>query len=457
MDSTLAWPTLRLKYLLDAWFPWLANTLVSRVMATKMIKDATRQILEIDADAREDTVRQKIAHDWGLKSFPGMAFENPVVQENWFPAVYSGRIEILGGLKGFESERTVLFEDGKTIMADAVVFCTGYTFDLSILPELELDGACGKPLRSVSSLTGDSSDSSREDESNEQTPLPRLYQMLFPPRFASSLAVLSWMKPQEPVWCVSELASMAIAQIWSEHSRSCAIASARPSAPPSMLPSMGDMNAAVDDYQTWWRNARAAQPAMQKGFVQAHSWYRFLHAMAGTGMYGLLDHMFTATGWRLRYRDPLLHKWLTYGPMNTHAWRLIPTNPLGIPGKGRAAWPGARTAIQVAVGRFECLDLLPSLTDTTSSMRSLSGTRRSKSQKVQSSRNPRKSSCPCAQFSTETVLTCECEEKSAQVARRTCRSPRGEADGIGQEKQKALGRGGVSRQCTVIMRRVVRR
>ncbi|POR32008.1 Dimethylaniline monooxygenase [N-oxide-forming] 5 [Tolypocladium paradoxum] len=358
-DSTIPWPILRLKYLLDFKIPWLTVPMVDKFMIQKMISDAARdEPAEVGTSEKDRLKRaeKRVKKDWRLTPCPSMAHENPAVQEHFIPALYSGEITPVRGFKGFVGASQVLLDDESVVEVDAVIFCTGYSLDFSIMPELEMDGTCGLPLTTAQHISGDkATEKGGEDgdpmDRRKQPHLPRLYQMIFPPRYASSVALLSWMAPQESVWCVCELASMAVAQTWAaETSRSLGL-----NEPPrgykrqALLPSVDEMNVQVDNYHAWWRKEWDKEPSIRPGFVQAHPFYRFLHDTAGTGMYDKLDHLFSGRGWRLRWQDKRLHKWLSNGPMNSYAWRLFDTNPKRIPGCGRRTWPAARKAVQDAV------------------------------------------------------------------------------------------------------------
>jgi dimethylaniline monooxygenase (N-oxide forming) len=288
-----------------------------------------------------------------------MAHVHPAVQEGFFPALHRGDITPVHGFKDFAGDSEAVLDDGKVLEVDAVIFCTGYDLDFSIIPELEMDGAAGLPLRIAEEISKqhpmvgiDSSAAARGEQT--QPHLPRLYQMIFPPRWASSVAILSWMAPQENVWCVSELASMAVAQIWAADTAAVSVTTSklRPESKnhaPAGLPPFQEMNAHVDAYHKWWRTQWQSEHSMRPGYVQGYSFYRFLHESAGTGLYENLDHIFTGRGWGLWWYDHDLWTWLSKGPLNSYSWRLFDTNPKGIPGCGRKAWAGARQAMKDAV------------------------------------------------------------------------------------------------------------
>ncbi|KAM4054539.1 flavin-binding monooxygenase-like domain-containing protein [Hirsutella rhossiliensis] len=299
--------------LLDYKLPWLAHPLGDRAMKKSMIHVAARRNpqdldpkgLDYSARDRRKLAAEKIKGDWRLVPCASMAHVHPVVQERFIPALLSGQIAPARGFKAFTGAHEVLLDDGSTVEVDAVIFCTGYALEFDIMPELEMDGT--------------------------EPHLPRLYHMIFPPRWASSVAVLSWMSPLETYWCVCDLASMAVAQAWSaETAKEKGLAQIDGYRRPALLPSEAKMNAEVDRYHTWWRRD-----------------------MAGTGMFDNIDHVLTLRGWRLKRKDRELHMLLSQGPANSYAWRIFDTNPKGIPGCGRKAWPGARQAVQDAYDDYQ--------------------------------------------------------------------------------------------------------
>lgn len=360
------WSKTQLKYLVRHKLPYLAMRQERRLMVNTMLSDAARQ------QGREagDTERQRrirteklIRDEWRLLPCP-MDFVHPAVQDDFISALYSNRITPVPGFKAFVDADTVLLDDGSTIQVDAVVFCTGYTLDFGIMPELEMDGCCGLPLKTgadnYKAKTKPEQATSEAGATKEEPTLPRLYQMLFPPRWASSVAVLSWLSALETAWCVCELASMAVSQVWAAdaaskltvghlRSHSSANKTGQSRRKPARLPTEAEMNAAVDKYHAWWRQGWAKESSAHPGLIQPYSFYRFLHEMAGTGMYDHAGHSLSPRNWVLWWKDRRLHKYLTKGPASSHAYRVFDTNPEGIPGCGRRAWPGARQAMQDVV------------------------------------------------------------------------------------------------------------
>lgn len=347
-DAADPWPALRFRDMLEHKLPWLASPLADRHMRRTMVRDAARQDPGAPGLSDRDRRRraeEKIRRDWRLVPCASMAHVHPVVQEHFVPALFSGDVTPVRGFKAFAGGRRVLLEDGSAVEVDAVVFCTGYALDFGVMPELEMDGACGLPMVTAGEVAAAGA------SGRGQPHLPRLHQMVFPPRWASSVAFLSWMSPPETAWCIYELTSMAVAQVWAAET-----AREREFPPPpdgyrrpALLPSEAGMNAAVDRYHAWWRREWVKEPSVHLGSVRAHTFLRFIHDMAGTGMYDRFGHALTFRRWRLLWEDRRLHRWLSKGPANSHAFRMFETNPKGIPGCGRRAWPGARQAVEDAV------------------------------------------------------------------------------------------------------------
>lgn len=259
---------------------------------------------------------------------------HPVVQEHFTSALDSGDITPVRGFKAFSGANKVLLDDGSEIDVDAVVFCTGYSLDFGIIPELEMDGSCGLPLVTAGEARG-SRGPRRESR------LPRLYQMIFPPRWASSVAVLSWMSPLETYWSVCELASMAVAQSWAaETAKEQGLAP--PGAgyrKPALLPTEAEMNAEVDAYHAWWRRCWCQEPSMQPGMVRNHRFFRFLHERAGTAMFDNMGHCFSLRGWRLRWKDWRLHRLLARGRPATTPGACSTRIPTAFPAAGGGPGP----------------------------------------------------------------------------------------------------------------------
>ncbi|KAI1451417.1 FAD/NAD(P)-binding domain-containing protein [Annulohypoxylon moriforme] len=360
MDTEFPWPMMRLKYFLDDKLPWLMATVADKIMTKKMISDTARfepEATRLTQREKLERAAQRLQSDWRLLPGPSVTRVHPTVQEEFIPALHEGDVTPVEGFKDFAGDHQVLLEDETTVEVDAVIFCTGYEVDFNIFPELEMDGSGGLPVKKAGDKPHDNATDQKEIEANHsgsekpKPRIPRLFQMIFPPRWASSVAFLSWMAPQEPVWCVCELTSMAIAQFWAAETAKSAGKQQLPAnghRSPALLPSLDEMNAQIDAYHNWWRGEWEKDHSMLPGYVRSYSFYRFLHDAAGTGVYDNIDHVFTGRGWGLWWNDRELWTWLAKGPMNAHSWRLFETNPEAVPGCGRKTWPDSRKAVREA-------------------------------------------------------------------------------------------------------------
>ncbi|KAH7312590.1 flavin-binding monooxygenase-like-domain-containing protein [Stachybotrys elegans] len=343
-DCTLSWQFLALKYLLDYYFPRLSAVIVNDFLMKKMINDASRHgPAHLSRKYRLKQAEHNI-REWRLSTGLSMAYSLPAAQEHFTNSLRDGSIIPQRGFKEFGYGGMVILEDESVIEVDAVIFCTGYILDFGIMPELEMDGAAGLPLTNANTLPRHAI----HNTISTKPYLPRLFQMIFPPKFATSIAFLSWSEPQDSAWSVSELEAMAVAQLWAGET---AKSQQTPSPPtsqskPASFPILKEMERQVDAHHEWWRKAWEIEPSIRHGFVRGHTWFRFLHGAAGTGMYEHLDHVLSTRGWRLWWQDRELHHWLSQGPPTSHAWRIFETNPQQIPGCSRRAWPGARQAVQ---------------------------------------------------------------------------------------------------------------
>lgn len=341
-DIAGPWPSTRLQDFLGHHIPRLSSSLADRRNRRQMISDTARldpsfHQLGLSQRRKEKLAEDRIRRDWQLLPCASNSHVHPVVQEHWIPALSAGQITPVRGFKAFEDSRRVLLSDDSLVDVDAVIFCTGYSLDFSIFPALEMDGTSGMPPATAGKS------SAQRDPS-----LPRLFQMIFPPKWASSIAFLSWMSVLETAWCMCELASMAVAQAWAADSaqKLGLTNTLHGYRSPALLPSEEKLNAAVDEYHAWWRKEWCKEPSFHPGYPRSHTFVRFLHETAGTGMYDNMDHVLTFRCWRLLWKDRSLHKWLSKGPANSHAFQLFETNPVGVPGCGRRAWPGARKAVE---------------------------------------------------------------------------------------------------------------
>ncbi|KAI0151658.1 FAD/NAD(P)-binding domain-containing protein [Xylariaceae sp. FL1272] len=296
-------------------------------------------------------MEQLVHGDWRLLSAASMAHDNPSVQEDFIPALRRGAIVPMRGFKDFCGESEVLLAGGMIVEVDAVIFCTGYELDFSIMPEIEMEGACGIELQTAGDIINKRAvRRERRDHEIFRRAKVAASSSALSDDLSTALGILGSFSELDGasgecmVRCGTRV--MAVAQIWAGETAGKAPMGNRD---PAKFPSLEEMNQEVDAYQIWWRQQWQEEQSMLPGYVRAYSFYRFLHNAAGTGPYERLDHMFTTRGWGLWWNDNELWTWLAKGPMNSYSWRLFETNPGHVPGCGRKTWPEARQALKEAI------------------------------------------------------------------------------------------------------------
>jgi dimethylaniline monooxygenase (N-oxide forming) len=99
-------------------------------------------------------------------------------------------------VKKFVGQNTITSTGATTAEIDALICCTGFTRDFTLIPEF---------------ITSERDAWSEKPKSDGQ-PLPRLYQNIFPPSRSDSIAFLNFNFPTSYMW-IADLASMALAQV----------------------------------------------------------------------------------------------------------------------------------------------------------------------------------------------------------------------------------------------------
>lgn len=253
-----------------------------------------------------------------LRAPYGIVFSDDLV-----PAVRARKIYSMPGVKRVLDYHSVEFDDGKVDRSvDYLILATGYAPDMETLGKhvghTPIDGL-PPPQPDPSALAGNPEAWSGAPVTRR---LPDLYQNIFPPDSADSLACLNNVTVAENLPSVREVCAMAVAQVW---------------AGKSALPPRDEMEAQVArhrDYIGWLVRRR---PGSYDGIVEDDEWSRWLHQTAGTGLYENVG-WWSWAAWRLWWRDRKLYNLVAHGVYTPLLNSLFET------GK-RPAWPGARDAI----------------------------------------------------------------------------------------------------------------
>ncbi|KAL1953846.1 hypothetical protein VTO42DRAFT_2106 [Malbranchea cinnamomea] len=213
-----------------------------------------------------------IKPEWRLDPAPSCNQQRPIVSDNLIDNLSSGRVISLHPIRQVHDGETVEMTDGTTVQVDAIIWCTGYTVDYSLLGKSDptlydddaVDGCC---------------------KAANGRKMPRLYQNVISLQHPESLAFMGNLSFMNPAFLMFDLASMALAQIWKGRSR---------------LPSKMEMERQVDDQFRWVSNLARNGP-VAPGLTRGVDWLEWADEAAGLGMAAHLGYGWQ--GWRFWARD----------------------------------------------------------------------------------------------------------------------------------------------------------
>lgn len=238
---------------------------------------------------------------WRVLPAPPVSLSLPGASNSLIPLLKQGKITSLHGIKRFLGPNSVEFADGFVLDDVAAVICaTGYRANFDVAPFLER--------------------SRPRDYGGPD--LPRLWMNVFPPRYADSMAFLCHSAyGKNNGFSFNDVQSMAISNIFRGVHE---------------IPSLQEMNKAVDAHQEWLATRWRADPtSFVPSAVKTWEFQQFLHDVAGTGMENL---GWGWKGWKFFFQDPKMSYMMNNGVETAHAFRYFET------GK-RKTWHGARDAI----------------------------------------------------------------------------------------------------------------
>ena len=232
----------------------------------------------------------------------------PIISDVFINFLQAGLITSVAGLRQFLAGHEIELEDGSRIAVDAVIFCTGYHPDWTLTPEIDPISRPPSPIQRTENAAAP-----------HHPPLARLYQNIFLPSHANSIAYLTNWAFGVGIMPVGDLASMAITQVW------------KGTFP---LPSEEQMNRDIDANHAWaW--SVAERNAIHSHIVNEGPWLSWLNEAAGTGVNENLGY--GVQGWRYWLRERNLCGVLMGGVNSPHILRLFDGR--------RKSWAGARDAI----------------------------------------------------------------------------------------------------------------
>ncbi|KAF4443852.1 putative H+-transporting ATPase, vacuolar, 67K chain [Fusarium austroafricanum] len=256
---------------------------------------------------------------FGARPVDGILHRVPLFSEHLADNLKNGTVKSVQGIKEVTGPKTIVLVDGTVLEdVDAVIFCSGYGYDFSIIKG-----------------PGDPTDPSIAPDHNkrieatkfydQEIKFARLFHGFASEQFPDSLAFLGHMILMRPPFVLYDLTTMALASMWSG---SCPIVSAE------------ERHKDIDDHYDYIVKTLQKGPVPHPGFRwKTKPTYEFLNQAAGTGV---TDHLgcFTWEAWKLWWNDRKFYNLLMDGTDCPAVYRLFDT------GRGRKPWPGARASIE---------------------------------------------------------------------------------------------------------------
>ncbi|KAJ0362175.1 hypothetical protein COL26b_013433 [Colletotrichum chrysophilum] len=248
----------------------------------------------------------KIRPQWNLSPAPSLKITSPVVSDEIIPALERGDVESVAGIGKVTGDEVEL-TDGRLLQVDAIVYCTGYKADFSILDPK--DDPANMPNPEWVAAKG-----------ARGKPLPRLYKNVLSEKHPDSLAFMGCVAFATGAFQLYDLAAMAIVQIWKGS---------------SPLPSTEGIARSIDG-QHAWTVALAKERNVMPAVVNGIEWTAWADRTAGTGVDEYLGWGWK--GWKFWLQEPRFCSMLMGGIYSPHMYRYFD-------GK-RKKWDGAREEIE---------------------------------------------------------------------------------------------------------------
>ncbi|OQO00824.1 hypothetical protein B0A48_13511 [Cryoendolithus antarcticus] len=288
-------------------------------------------------------LRSKMLQGWQNEAFPGLKDhpaltgarlsgnpENsiPLISDHLPDLLLSGKVESVQGIARITGPNSLLLTDGTTLdHVDAILCCTGAHVDFSSLlpPSADPTNPSLAP-DNFAALPPHYRDTGR---------VPLLYRGIISLQYPHSLAFLGHTLVLPGSTSVNDLISMGLAQLWSGK---------------YPFPSQTEMQAEANSFYASLISTLKNGEIAHAGIRSDLAFSRWLHEVAGTGLF---EHVGSWTSWRcwkLWWSDRQFYKMLLDGVMSPHAWRLFDI------GRGRKTWNGAREAVEKANADMRVLE-----------------------------------------------------------------------------------------------------
>ncbi|KAH7390983.1 dimethylaniline monooxygenase 2 [Phaeosphaeria sp. MPI-PUGE-AT-0046c] len=242
--------------------------------------------------------------EWGFEP----AQKVPIVSDNLVDYLESGHIESTKGVKCILDNNTVELDDGRRVEVDAVVWCTGYKADFSIVDPRFDPTAPTTPAWSAA-------------QGSNGKAMFNLWHNVFSAEKPDSLAFIGNVHLTLGGFPIFDMASMAVAQVWKGNSQ---------------LPSKEQIEREVSLHHDWLADLASRGHNVSPGNVDSGPWLRAMDDLGGTGVNEYLGYGWK--GWWFWLRNMRFCNLLMGGIWSPCIYRVFE-------GK-RKPWYGARKAIE---------------------------------------------------------------------------------------------------------------
>lgn len=247
----------------------------------------------------------KLKPEWGFEP----AQKVPMVSDTLVDHLHAGDIESVPGVKKVVDSNTVELSNGRQIHVDAIIWCTGYKSDFSIMhPDYDPSAAPITAWTQAQASNGKS--------------LFNLYLNVFSARKPDSLAFIGNVYFALGGFHIFDMAAMAIAQVFKGASR---------------LPAQAELEDDIKRQHAWLADLAGYGYNISPGNVDGGPWMQKMNELGGTGVDDYLGY--GLKGWWFW----LWNMWFCHLLMDA-IW--APCIYRVFEGDKRKSWMGARDAIE---------------------------------------------------------------------------------------------------------------
>lgn len=249
----------------------------------------------------------------------GLMHRVPFFSDDLAQNLRDGRVEAVCGIDGVKGPKSVVLVDGTVLDdIDAIVFCSGYYYDFSLIkgPGNPTDEALAPDYHRRIQATR---------FHNPTDKFARLYRGFLSEEYPESLAFLGHLIIMKPPFVLYDLVTMALGGVWS---------GSYPLEPAE------EIHKDVDDHYDFIVDTLNRGHVPRLGLrIASRGTYDWLNRAAGTGVTERLA-CFSWEAWKLWWNDRRFYNLLMDGADVPAVYRLFDT------GRGRKPWAGARDRIE---------------------------------------------------------------------------------------------------------------